>query len=154
MQIGAFCVARSESWETSKRMVFFGSGLQITTRITDRMPRRPQRSPETKWGLIKHDVSSFCGVYSQVLRLNKSGTSAADTLATPANCTARNRRRSRNSPSSIAGFCSKTTPSGRMGGSSPKASSSMRSGAASSSSPAEAADVGEAELNLMATGAL
>ena len=32
------------------------------------------------WGLIKHGVSSFCGVYSQVLRLNKSGTSVADTL--------------------------------------------------------------------------
>ena len=41
---------------------------------------RPQHSLETKWGLIKHDVSSFCGVYSQVLRLNKSGTSVADTL--------------------------------------------------------------------------
>ena len=41
---------------------------------------RPQRSLETKWGLIKHDVSAFCGVYAQVLRLNKSGTSVADTL--------------------------------------------------------------------------
>ena len=41
---------------------------------------RPQPSLETKWGLIKHDVSSFCGVYSQILRLNKSGTSLADTL--------------------------------------------------------------------------
>ena len=41
---------------------------------------QPQRSLETEWGLIKHDVSCFCGVYSQVLRLNKSGTSVADTL--------------------------------------------------------------------------
>ena len=41
---------------------------------------RPQRSLETKWGLIKHDVFAFCGVYAQVLRLNKSGTSLAHTL--------------------------------------------------------------------------
>jgi hypothetical protein len=35
---------------------------------------------ETKWGIIKHDVSKFIGVYSQVMRLNRSGTSASDTL--------------------------------------------------------------------------
>lgn len=41
---------------------------------------RPSRSLETKWGHIKHDVSKFIGIYSQVVKLNKSGTSAADTL--------------------------------------------------------------------------
>jgi hypothetical protein len=34
---------------------------------------------ETKWGTIKHDVSKFIGVYSQVMRLNRSGTSTTDT---------------------------------------------------------------------------
>ena len=55
---------------------------RITEHYEDHRPDapRPQRSLETKWGLIKHDVSSFCGVYSQVLRLNKFGTSVADTL--------------------------------------------------------------------------
>lgn len=30
--------------------------------------------------MIKHDVPRFCGIYSQVLRLNKSGMSIADAL--------------------------------------------------------------------------
>ena len=37
---------------------------------------------ETKWGLIEHNVSRFCGIYSQILRLNKSWTNAADALKT------------------------------------------------------------------------
>jgi hypothetical protein len=41
---------------------------------------RPARSLETKWGLIKHDVSKFQGVYQQVLRTKTSGTSLADVL--------------------------------------------------------------------------
>jgi hypothetical protein len=35
---------------------------------------------ESKWGSIKHDVAKFIGVYKQIVRLNKSGTSAADIL--------------------------------------------------------------------------
>jgi hypothetical protein len=27
---------------------------------------RPLRSLETKWGLIKHNVSKFCGIYNQI----------------------------------------------------------------------------------------
>jgi hypothetical protein len=38
------------------------------------------RSLESKWGLIKHDVAKFIGVYKQILCLNKSGTSATDIL--------------------------------------------------------------------------
>jgi hypothetical protein len=30
--------------------------------------------------LIKHDVSRFVGIYAQVVKLNKSGSSLADTL--------------------------------------------------------------------------
>jgi hypothetical protein len=41
---------------------------------------RPSRSLETKWGLIKHDVAKFCGVYKSVAALNESGTSAQDVL--------------------------------------------------------------------------
>ena len=41
---------------------------------------RPARSLETKWGLIKHNVSKFHGVYQQVLRTKTSGTSLADVL--------------------------------------------------------------------------
>ena len=55
---------------------------RITTHYQENQPQGPwpQRSLETKWGTIKHDVSKFIGVYSQVMRLNRSGTSAADTL--------------------------------------------------------------------------
>jgi hypothetical protein len=38
------------------------------------------RSLETKWGLIKHDVSKFCGNYHIVVALHESGTFSKDTL--------------------------------------------------------------------------
>ena len=41
---------------------------------------RPRRSLETKWGNVKHDVSKWIGVYSQVLKLARSGSSVADNL--------------------------------------------------------------------------
>jgi hypothetical protein len=41
---------------------------------------RPSRSLETKWGVIKHDVAKFCGVYKSVVALNESSTSAQDVL--------------------------------------------------------------------------
>jgi hypothetical protein len=41
---------------------------------------RPLRSLETKWDLIKHNVSKFVGIYNQIQLLHKSGSSAADTL--------------------------------------------------------------------------
>ena len=41
---------------------------------------RPARSLETKWGVIKHDVSKFVAVHSQVLNLKESGTSLEDVL--------------------------------------------------------------------------
>lgn len=71
---------RIESWEISRELVFFCK--RICEHYNDHRPDAPrlQWSLETKWDLIKHDVSSFCGIYGQMLRLNKSGTSAADTL--------------------------------------------------------------------------
>jgi hypothetical protein len=42
---------------------------------------RPLRSLETKWGLIKHNVSKFCGIYNQIQRMHKSGSNAADTMS-------------------------------------------------------------------------
>ena len=41
---------------------------------------RPLRSLETKWALIKHNVSKFVGIYNQIQLLHKSGSSAADTM--------------------------------------------------------------------------
>ena len=41
---------------------------------------RSSRSLETKWGQIKHDISDFIGVVSQVRRLHKSGISKADVI--------------------------------------------------------------------------
>ena len=41
---------------------------------------RPQRSLETKWGNVKHDMSKFIGIYAQVQKVCRSGTSATDTL--------------------------------------------------------------------------
>ena len=109
---------------------------------------RPQRSLETKWGLIKHDVSSFCGVYAQVLRLNKSGTSAADTLRHA-------RELYRQKSPKKQEFCFehcwcllKDHPKWMDGWTSPKASSSVRSGAASGSSPAAAAEDGRTQADV------
>ena len=55
---------------------------RITEHYNENRPDgvRPLRSLETKWGLIKHNVSKFCGIYSQIQRLHKSGSSDADTL--------------------------------------------------------------------------
>ncbi|KAG0572950.1 hypothetical protein KC19_VG137000 [Ceratodon purpureus] len=55
---------------------------RITIHYKENQPQgpRPQRSLETKWGTIKHDVSKFIGVYSQVVRLNRSGSSVGDTM--------------------------------------------------------------------------
>jgi hypothetical protein len=41
---------------------------------------RPARSLESKFHVIRHDVSKFGGCYAQVERLNMSGTNAEDTL--------------------------------------------------------------------------
>ena len=41
---------------------------------------RPQRSLETKWGNVKHDVSKWIGVHNQVMKLARSGSSVADNL--------------------------------------------------------------------------
>jgi hypothetical protein len=41
---------------------------------------RPQRSLETKWGHVKHDVNKWIGVHSQVMKLARSGSSIADNL--------------------------------------------------------------------------
>ena len=40
----------------------------------------PLRSLETKWGLIKHNVSKLCGIYNQIQRLHKNGSSATYSL--------------------------------------------------------------------------
>jgi hypothetical protein len=42
--------------------------------------QRPSRSLETKWGVIKHDIAKFIGVYNQVLGCRESGTSLDDVL--------------------------------------------------------------------------
>ena len=43
-------------------------------------PERPSRSLKTKWGVVKHDVAKFCGVYKSVLSCRESGTSVDDIL--------------------------------------------------------------------------
>jgi len=42
--------------------------------------KRPTRSLETKWGIIKHDVAKFCGNYSVVNALCELRTSNEDTF--------------------------------------------------------------------------
>jgi hypothetical protein len=55
---------------------------RVSEHYDNNMPAglRPQRSLETKWGNVKHDVSKWIGVYSQVLKLARSGSSVADNL--------------------------------------------------------------------------
>jgi hypothetical protein len=38
------------------------------------------RSLKTKWGIIKHNVSKFVGVYGSVISLNESGSFAKNTF--------------------------------------------------------------------------
>jgi hypothetical protein len=54
----------------------------ITTHFNDPgvAGKRPARSLETKWSNIKHDVSKFVGVHSQVENLRRSGVSKSDIL--------------------------------------------------------------------------
>jgi hypothetical protein len=57
---------------------------RILKHYNDHLPTsfepRPSRLLETKWGVIKHDVAKFCGVYKYVVALNESITSAEDVL--------------------------------------------------------------------------
>jgi hypothetical protein len=41
---------------------------------------QPACSLESKWGLIKHNVAKWIGIYQHVLNLNKSETNVADLL--------------------------------------------------------------------------
>ena len=43
-------------------------------------PSRPQRSLESKWGIVKQDVAKFIGLHAQVVALNTSGTLEDDVL--------------------------------------------------------------------------
>ena len=54
----------------------------ITTYFNDAgvSKERPARSLETKWSSIKHDVSKFTGVHSQVENLRRSGVFESDIL--------------------------------------------------------------------------
>ena len=54
----------------------------ITTHFNNVAPsgKRPERSLESKWSAIKHDISKFVGVHSYVEDLRRSGTSEADIL--------------------------------------------------------------------------
>ena len=99
---------------------------------------RPQQSLETKWGLIKHDVSSFCGVYSQVLRLNKSGTSLADTLRRSRDLYRQKSAKKQDFAFEHCWLLLKDHPKWADGWSSPKA--------ASSSSPTEPTDSGRSQF--------
>jgi hypothetical protein len=57
---------------------------RILNHYNDHLPTgcepRPSRSLETKWGVIKHYVAKFCGVYKSVVALNESGTSSQNVL--------------------------------------------------------------------------
>ncbi|KAE8896838.1 hypothetical protein PF005_g21072 [Phytophthora fragariae] len=48
----------------------------------DGADHRPLRSLETKWAVIQHDVSKFCGCVATVVDLNRSGTNEDDDVAT------------------------------------------------------------------------
>ena len=41
---------------------------------------RPQRSLESKWGIINHDVSKFAGAYTTMCDLDESGTTKEDCI--------------------------------------------------------------------------
>jgi hypothetical protein len=68
---------------------------------------RPSRSLEFKWCLIKHDFSKFIGIYTQVVKLNRSGSNALDILRMSGymNCIGSSMQRVLISVLRIVGFC-------------------------------------------------
>lgn len=67
---------------TGNALERFGIGLQSITRSTSQRGGRIGHRGAWKrnGGVIKHDVAKFVGVYSQVLKLQESGTSLEDVL--------------------------------------------------------------------------
>ena len=107
-----------------------------------RMHRGPSGVWKTKWGLIKHDVSSFCGVYAQVLRLNKFGTSVVDTLRKSPELYCHKSAKKAEFAFEHCWLLLKDHPKWANGWSAPKATTAMRVPAASGSSPSNHVDAG------------
>ena len=57
---------------------------RIPKHYTNHLPtgceKQPSKSLETKWGVIKHNITKLCGVYKSVVALNEFGTSTKDVL--------------------------------------------------------------------------
>ena len=77
---------------------------------------QPLQSLETKWGLIKHNVSKFCDIYNQIQHIHKSGSSAADTLRDTKELYRQKSAKIHILFSSIVGCYSKTVPAGLTDG--------------------------------------
>lgn len=85
------CVRLCRAWLSVSQNPSKGSGQkrdQFWTRVAklfeDSCPpgsiQRPQRSLESKWGTINHDVAKFASAYASVCDLNESGSSEDDKI--------------------------------------------------------------------------
>jgi hypothetical protein len=76
MSINASCVANPIIGKGQKNQAFWE---RIATHYNNSQPlccaKRPTRSLETKWRVIKHNVTKFCCNYQVVVALNKSDES-------------------------------------------------------------------------------
>ena len=77
---------------------------------------RPLQSLETKWGLIKHNVLKFCGIYNQIQRMHKSGSSVTNTLRDAKELYRQKMPKIQILFFSIVGCYSKTVPAGLTDG--------------------------------------
>jgi hypothetical protein len=58
----------------------FGNEFHYNNLKLDGYAEQSLRSLETKWGIVKHNVYKFVGVYGNVISLNELGSSIKDTL--------------------------------------------------------------------------
>jgi hypothetical protein len=72
-------ISISQDPNASNQQILHVFWNQIFVHYIENCPasERPTRS---KWRLIKHNVNKFEGIYQQVSRIHKSGTSLADVL--------------------------------------------------------------------------
>jgi hypothetical protein len=81
MYVNVSCVTRSYHRKQGKKSSFWE---KITTHYSNNQPlcraKHPTKSLETKWGVIKHNVTKFCYNYEAMAILNKSCESFENTF--------------------------------------------------------------------------
>jgi len=76
-----FALAKIHSWEMAREKPLFGRGYILShynTHHPNGGAHKLARSLESKWNVMKHDVSKFIRVHADVVALNINGTNMCD----------------------------------------------------------------------------